>query len=78
MGTSDDERETKRVQFDFDQELIDELDDFVKFIGAASRAEAVRRAIRFTNRILRELKSFKKRMYFEDPKGTKERIDVIF
>jgi hypothetical protein len=37
----------ERVQFDFSEEMLQKLDDIMKKTGAATRAEAVRKALRF-------------------------------
>ncbi len=36
----------ERVQFDFSEEMLQKLDDIMKKTGAATRAEAVRNALR--------------------------------
>jgi metal-responsive CopG/Arc/MetJ family transcriptional regulator len=66
----------KRVQFDFQPEAIDRLDDLVVETGAASRAEVVRRALALFDRVLEGERDGMK-LLLRAPNGAEQQVVLL-
>lgn len=49
-----------RLQFDFTEAAVGDLDELTERLGAASRAETVRRALRLLDEVTREMERGKR------------------
>lgn len=68
--------EKTRVQFDFNQESLDRLDDLVKTLDVSTRAEVIRRALSLFTTLLPELKSGSE-LVLRDKKGKETRVMAL-
>lgn len=66
-----------RVQFDFSKESLAKLDDIVKTVNAATRAEVIRRALTLYTEIL-EAEQRGAKIFFREPDGSMVKIVPLF
>lgn len=68
---------TKRVQFDFSEQSLEKLDEIVKQVNAATRAEVIRRALTLYTEIL-EAKKRGAEIHFLETDGTHVKLLPLF
>jgi Arc/MetJ-type ribon-helix-helix transcriptional regulator len=66
-----------RVQFDFNKESLDKLDEMVEAVGASTRAEVIRRALTLLTEILAADKRGAK-VLFREKDGTMIQLMPLF
>jgi len=67
----------KRVQFDFSEQSLEKLDEIVKQVNAATRAEVIRRALTLYTEIL-EAKQRGAEIHFREADGTHVKLLPLF
>ena len=67
----------KRVQFDFSEQSLQKLDEIVKQVNAATRAEVIRRALTLYTEIL-EAKQRGAEIHFREADGTHVKLLPLF
>lgn len=70
-------KDTVRVQFDFSKQSLDKLDEIVKQVNAATRAEVIRRALTLYTEIL-EAKQRGAEIHFRETDGSHVKLLPLF
>ena len=71
-----DRKKYKRLQFEFSEDAVNRLDNIVYETDSATRAEAVRNALRLYDYVIRQVsKGYS--MYFENEEGRKHQVPIL-